>query len=96
MRCVVELYFLCRTLACRCWGGGSGGEETHGVEGCVRAVRVRSHNHGAALCEKEKKKKKKATCWRLQPISALLSSNSIQIGNAGCKEPTNDGRAGVS
>lgn len=33
----------------------------------------------------KKKTKKNATCWRVQPISAQLSSNSIQIGIEGCK-----------
>lgn len=37
---------------------------------------------------------KNAICWRLQPISAQRSSNSIQIGNAGCKNPPMTGALG--
>lgn len=75
-------FILGRTFGSRCWGGGSGGEETHGAVGCVRCVRS------------QKLSAKNAICWRLQPISAQRSSNSIQIGNAGCKNPPMTGALG--
>lgn len=46
-------FILCRTFGSQCWGGGSGGEETHGVMGCVRSVR--SQNHSAAPAKKKQK-----------------------------------------
>ena len=63
---------LSRTFGSRCWGAGSGGEETHGLVGSVRSVR--SQNHGALRNKKKKKKIKKKP-----DMVALLANQSAAL-----------------
>lgn len=78
---------LCRTFGSRCWGGGSGGEETHGMVGRVRSVR--SQSHGAALC-----KKRDMLAPSANQRAALLKVHSSWKRRL--YKPTNDGSAGVN